>query len=137
MPATKGATLAVLALAAGTALAGCIPGTTVTTILATVGGSEVTASNFQFEPTTVEVSAGEPLELEFVNDDGAPHNLSIYRDASAADKLFGGEVVSGPGSREYSLPALPVGAWYFRCDIHPAMHGTIIATGAEAPGTSP
>jgi plastocyanin len=73
------------------------------------------------------VPAKVAFSLELVNRDNAPHNISIYRDATAADKLFGGDIVSGPANRVYSVPALPPGTWYFRCDVHPDMHGTIIA----------
>ena len=136
MRATRLAGLAGLTMAAGAVLAGCLPGTTVTTILSTVGGPEITASNFAFEPATIEVAAGEAFELEFVNDDSAPHNLSIYRDGSAADKLFAGQVAGAGSSVVYAVPELPAGSWYFRCDIHPAMHGTIVATPSEAPDPS-
>jgi plastocyanin len=112
---------------AGAALLGGCGGATVTAILSTVGGPQVVASGFAFEQPTLEVTADEPFGLELVNRDNAPHNLSIYRDGSASDKLFGGDIFSGPASRLYSIPALPAGTWFFRCDVHPAMHGTIVA----------
>lgn len=125
------ARMASLSMAAAIALASC-GGSTVTTILSTVGapagGAQVVAANLAFSPTTVDVPAGQAFSLELVNRDSAPHNISIYRDASLAVKLFGGDVVGGPGSTAYLVPALPVGAWYFRCDIHPDMHGTIDAS---------
>jgi plastocyanin len=123
--------MASLAMAAAIALASC-GGSTVTTILSTVGapagGAQVVAANLAFRPTTVDVPAGQAFSLELVNRDSAPHNISIYRDASLTVKLFGGDVVGGPGSTVYSVPALAVGAWYFRCDIHPDMQGTINAS---------
>lgn len=127
--AARAARPAALLLAGTALLAGC-GGSTVTITLSTVGGPQIMASGFAFEPTTLEVTAGQPLQLELVNQDNAPHNVSIYRDASASDKLFGGEIFSGPSSRLYSIPALPAGSWFFRCDVHTAMHGTIVARDA-------
>ena len=119
--------IAALTLAAATLLAGC-GGTTVTTILGTVGGGlQVVAANLAFSTTTLAVPSGEPFSLALVNDDSAPHNLAIYGDASASDKLFGGEVVGGGQTRVYDVPALPTGTWFFRCDVHPDMHGTVVA----------
>ena len=96
---------AAIVLTAAALLAGC-GGSTVTAILSTVGGPQIVASGFAFEQTTLEVSAGQPFGLELVNQDNAPHNISIYRDASASDKLFGGEIFSGPSSRLYSIQGL-------------------------------
>jgi len=132
--ASRATGLSALVLAGAALLAGC-GGSTVTAILSTVGGPEVVASGFAFEQTTLDVTAGEPFGLELVNEDNAPHNLSIYRDASASDKLFGGEIFSGPASRLYSIPALPAGTWFFRCDVHTAMHGSIVASDPIAPAS--
>src|SRR5262249_55305629 len=116
------------ALVASVALAACGPGTTITATVGTVGGPQVVAEHLAFEPTTIQVPAGEAFSLELVNRDSAPHNVSIYRDASASQQPFGGDVVSGPGSVVYDVPALPAGTWFFRCDVHPDMRGTIVAT---------
>jgi plastocyanin len=124
-----------LLLGGAVALAACGGGTSVETILGTVGGPQVVAENLAFAPTTVEVTAGSPFGLLFVNRDRAPHNISIYRDASATGPLFQGDVIGGPASRGYDVPALPAGTWFFRCDVHPDMHGTIVAAPASPPAS--
>jgi plastocyanin len=108
-------------------VAACGTGSMVTGTIDSIGGPQIVAANLAFDRTTLTVPAGEAFELELVNRDGAPHNVSIYRDATAADRLFGGDVVSGPASRVYEIPALPAGTWYFRCDVHPDMHGEVSA----------
>jgi len=78
-----------------------------------------------FVPSSLTVSAGEPIAVVFDNEDeGVPHNVAIYEDESAAQSLFVGELVEGPTTVTYDVPALEPGVYYFRCDVHPQMDGT-------------
>ncbi|HZB78401.1 MAG TPA: cupredoxin domain-containing protein [Actinomycetota bacterium] len=82
----------------------------------------------RFVPASLTVSAGEPVLLAFENEDeGVPHNVAVYVDDSAAQSLFVGDLVEGPTSVTYDLPALDPGEYYFRCDVHPQMDGTLEA----------
>lgn len=131
-----------LAVAAGLAVAAAVAGCVAiegTSTLSTVGEPEgpavqIVADNLAFDRATLVVTAGQPFTLVLDNRDGAPHNVAIYRDATASDRLFGGDIFNGPASRQYPVPALPAGTWYFRCDVHPAMHGEVVAAPA-APAT--
>jgi plastocyanin len=87
----------------------------------------ISATNLMFDKTELDVPASRPFTLVFENQDSAPHNVAIYRAANATDALFKGEVFSGPGNRVYSVSALPAGTWFFRCDVHTDMHGTVVA----------
>jgi plastocyanin len=79
-----------------------------------------------FVPATVTAPAGAPFALAFVNeDDGVPHNVAIYRDATAAESLFVGELVTGPTTETDDVPSLEAGSYFFRCDVHPQMTGTL------------
>lgn len=79
-----------------------------------------------FVPTDLAAPAGEPFTIEFDNqDEGVPHNVAIYRDESAAESLFVGDLVDGPTTVTYDVPALDSGEYYFRCDVHPVMSGTV------------
>ena len=72
--------------------------------------------------------AGEPFALVFDNeDDGVQHNVAIYRDDSVEEPLFVGDFVQGPTTVTYDVPALDAGRYYFRCDVHPVMDGTLEA----------
>ena len=86
----------------------------------------ITANNLTFGESNVTVPAGKAFQLTFINQESAPHNVSIYMDASAASNLYNGEIFSS-GSRVYDVPALPAGSYFFRCDVHPDMQGTITA----------
>jgi plastocyanin len=86
----------------------------------------ITASNLKFGQSDVVVPAGKAFQLTFDNQDSAPHNVAIYTDSSAASNLFRGEIFSS-GSKVYDVPALAAGSYFFRCDVHPDMQGTITA----------
>jgi plastocyanin len=86
----------------------------------------IVAKDMQFVTKDVTVPAGAPFQLTFENQDGAPHNVAIYTDSSAASNLFRGEIFSS-GSRVAEVPALAAGTYFFRCDVHPDMQGTITA----------
>jgi hypothetical protein len=58
---------------------------------------------------------------------GPGTNVTILQPGSDAT-LFVGEVFGGPASRTYDVPALRAGEYPFRCDVHPEMAGTLIAT---------
>jgi plastocyanin/uncharacterized membrane protein len=83
----------------------------------------------RFVPSSLTVPAGEPIGLAFENEDeGVPHNVAVYEDDSAAQSLFVGDLVDGPTSVTYDVPALEPGEYYFRCDVHPQMNGTLEAS---------
>jgi plastocyanin len=86
----------------------------------------VTAKDMHFAQPEVAVPAGKAFELTFQNQDGAPHNVAIYADASASSALFQGEIITS-STRKYAVPALAAGTYFFRCDVHPDMTGTIVA----------
>jgi plastocyanin len=116
--------IAVLALA----IASC-GGTQVSTQLGTVsGGLEISAANLAFDRSELVVPADVAVGLVFENRESAPHNIAIYADDSAGQALFVGEVFSGPASRLYRLPALAAGTYFFRCDVHQDMTGSLVAT---------
>jgi plastocyanin/uncharacterized membrane protein len=82
----------------------------------------------RFVPSAVDAPAGEPFTLAFSNqDEGVPHNVAIYTDDSAERSLFVGDLVEGPTTVTYNVPALDPGEYYFRCDVHPQMNGTLEA----------
>ena len=125
--------LAVLALAAsaGTTLAGpasaaakdgsCTP-----------DGTKLSISAFdsKFNKDCLAAPASTAFTIDYNNlDRGIPHNVAIYQDAEATKPLFKGELVDGPGQKTYSVPALPAGKFFFRCDPHPDMTGTFNSAG--------
>ena len=86
----------------------------------------VVAQGNAFVPTTVTVTSGKALSLTLVNKDSAPHNVAIYKDSSAAEKVSVGEVITNASATQ-QVPALDKGSYFFRCDVHHEMTGTIVA----------
>lgn len=79
-----------------------------------------------FVPDHLQLPASEPVELAFDNrDGGVQHNVAIYRDESAEESLFVGDLIAGAEKVTYDVPALDPGAYYFRCDVHPQMDGSV------------
>lgn len=90
------------------------------------GTATIVASNLAFQQSSVSVSADQAFSLTFVNQDQAPHNVAIFTDSSASTGVFAGDVITA-GQTTYQVPVLKAGTYYFRCDVHPDMHGEIVA----------
>jgi len=89
---------------------------------------KITAFDQKFDKNCLAAPANAAFTIEFSNlDRGIPHNVAIYEDESAQKNFFKGELVDGPGKQTYSVPGLPAGTWFFRCDPHPEMNGTFIS----------
>jgi len=88
-------------------------------------GPTIVAKDMAFSPSTVEIPAGKNVTLHFDNQDNAPHNVAIYRNASASEKISVGEIVTG-SKADQVVPALTAGTYFFRCDVHTNMTGTIV-----------
>lgn len=101
------------------------------------GVVEVTAKNVQFDASTL-TAPSRAFRLAFHNDDpGIPHNVAIYTDSSASKALFVGDTFDGPKTVVYQVPALSSGSYFFRCDVHPQMTGTLeVIASSLSPGSS-
>ncbi len=87
----------------------------------------IKAFDGKFDKDCLAAPANQAFTIDFSNlDRGIPHNVAIYQDETANKTYFKGELVDGPGRANYSVPALPAGTFFFRCDPHPDMHGTFI-----------
>ncbi|HET9671438.1 MAG TPA: cupredoxin domain-containing protein [Actinomycetota bacterium] len=94
-----------------------------------VDGAAATVCAFddrRFVPDRLSATPETPFALAFVNDDdGVGHNVAIYADETAQDPLFVGDIVEGPTTTTYEVSALDAGSYFFRCDVHPVMDGTL------------
>ena len=77
-------------------------------------------------PSTLDVTADKAFSLTLDNKDSAPHNVAIFTDSSAATPISIGEIVSSAKATQ-QVPALAAGSYFFRCDVHKEMTGTINA----------
>jgi plastocyanin len=86
----------------------------------------VAAEGLAFDTSEIVLAAKEPASIDFENADaGAQHNIAIYEDESAAAEIFVGELITGPDSITYEFEAPPKGEYFFRCDVHPDMSGSV------------
>ncbi|MCA1692929.1 MAG: cupredoxin domain-containing protein [Actinobacteria bacterium] len=85
----------------------------------------IEAEDIKFNLTEIDLHADQPSVIEFDNKEAQPHNVAIYPTEEAADVIFQGDVVVGPITTEYRFTAPPAGTYFFRCDIHPAMKGSV------------
>jgi plastocyanin len=88
----------------------------------------VAAKDVKFSQTELTAPAGKAFAVVFDNQDSVPHNVAIYTDSSTSTRISVGEIFSGPGERTQQVPALTPGSYFFRCDVHPDMKGTIVAS---------
>jgi plastocyanin len=86
----------------------------------------IVAQNNVFSPATLTVKADKAFSLTLDNKDGAPHNVAIYKDSSAAEQVSIGETITSTSATQ-QVPALAKGQYFFRCDVHHEMTGTIVA----------
>ena len=86
----------------------------------------IVAQGNAFTPSTLDVTADEAFSLTLDNKDSAPHHVAIFTDSSASTSISVGEIVSSAKATQ-QVPALAAGSYFFRCDVHKDMTGTINA----------
>jgi plastocyanin len=86
----------------------------------------IVAQGNVFSPSTLDVEADKAFALTLDNKDSAPHNVAIFTDSSASTSVSIGEIVSSTKATQ-QVPALAAGSYFFRCDVHKEMTGTINA----------
>jgi hypothetical protein len=90
---------------------------------------EITARTAaSFETDRLVVPCCRDFELIFHNEqDGVPHDVAIGDGPEMATVFFDGDVITGPETITYQVPALDEGDYFFLCTIHPNMNGTVEA----------
>jgi plastocyanin len=92
------------------------------------GTNAVVAEGLAFDVETITLAAGEPATIDFDNRDaGAQHNIAIYEGEDASGEIFVGELITGPDTITYEFDAPKAGEYFFRCDVHPDMSGTVVS----------
>jgi plastocyanin len=90
-----------------------------------------------FSPNTIQLAAGQPSTITFDNEDpGITHNLDVYADKDYTQSIAKTPDVIGVSSGQVALPALQPGTYYFRCDFHTVMQGTITVSGGGGGGSA-
>jgi plastocyanin len=130
--------LITLILVFATALAACsgssddsqpADGGTGGTVTVTDGEVAISADNLEFDASTIEAPAGAEFTITFTNNESQPHNVAIYSE-EGGDEIVTGEVITGPdATTQIVVPALEAGTYYFQCDVHPDMNGSLVVSG--------
>jgi len=92
-----------------------------------VTAQTIVAKGIQWDLKQLLFKADAAITVTVDNQDaGVPHNFGVYSDAARTkeiDKPAGD--VTGPAKKDYTVKPLTAGTYYFQCDIHPNMNGTI------------
>jgi plastocyanin len=99
--------------------------TSAPTTTAAGGGGEdelrLVASNFAWDKTSLEMTAGSQVSVEVTNEDSAQHSFT-FPEASVDEVVAGGE----DATATFTAPA--AGSYPFRCKFHGQMTGTVTVT---------
>jgi len=91
------------------------------------GAVTVSADELAFDVGTIEATAGEAFTITLDNADSVPHNISIYTE-EGGEEIVVGEIIDAGDSVDVEVPALEAGEYYFVCDLHTTMNGTVVVT---------
>jgi plastocyanin len=95
----------------------------------TPASASISASALTFSTDTLSFPADSPVALTFDNQDaGVQHDVAIFQDQAYTQPKFSGELVTGPATVTYDVPPLAAGTYYFKCNVHPTMAGTVSVT---------
>ncbi|HEX5589798.1 MAG TPA: cupredoxin domain-containing protein [Candidatus Limnocylindrales bacterium] len=123
---TVRAVLAAVGLAVLLALTGC-GGATTPAPSWPAGAIVVTAEGLAFDRTELVIPADEPFTLVLVNRDGDLHNIAIRtRPSFEGELLFRHDAISA-STAVLAVGPIPAGSYFFLCELHPQMHGTVLA----------
>jgi plastocyanin len=91
------------------------------------GAVVVHAKNLAFDTKVLNVPAGTSFSLALVNEDGDMHNIAIRtKPGFDGDVVFRFDPFSA-ATKVFTVGPIPQGTYYFLCEVHPNMSGTVIA----------
>ena len=85
----------------------------------------VVAEGLAFDVDTIVLEANKPASIEFENADSAAHNIAIYEEKDGPEIFVGEQITAGTITYEFDAPK--PGEYYFQCDVHPDMFGTVVS----------
>jgi plastocyanin len=98
------------------------------TVAVVDGVVELSAADLAFDASVIEAPAGEAFTIRFTNDDSAPHNVAVYTE-EGGEEIANSDPIGQGESLEVEVPAQEAGRYYFQCDLHTNMNGTVVVEG--------
>lgn len=98
---------------------------------------EITAQGIAWDKDTLVALADVPLTITVQNNDpGIPHNWVLFSspDGPEGERLAETPIENGIVTQTLEFGPLSVGEYYYHCDIHPQMFGTLIVQAAGGGG---
>jgi plastocyanin len=87
--------------------------------------ASIVAEGVAFDTDELRFPPESEVGLHFVNEDsGIPHNVAIYQ-SQGGEPIFQGEIITGPAEIDYRFTTPAPGEYYFQCDVHPNMSGSV------------
>jgi plastocyanin len=89
------------------------------------------AKGTAFTVTCLVAAPGKAFSVNFDNQDASiPHNMAFFSDSGFTKLIYRGNVITGPATAVYPATQtsgpLSAGTYYFHCDVHPTMQGTLV-----------
>jgi mono/diheme cytochrome c family protein/plastocyanin len=90
---------------------------------------EITAQGTAFDKSKLLAVANQPLTLTFHNNDaGTPHNIHFFQGSDATGtSVAQTDIQNGVVTETLNFGPLAPGDYYYQCDVHPNMFGTLTA----------
>ena len=87
----------------------------------------IAALYLRFDESALSASAGRDITVQFSNcENGTPHNVHFFVGPDASGRSLAASAIEpGPVEQKIPLGALPAGLYYFKCDVHATMDGTL------------
>jgi plastocyanin len=92
------------------------------------GSVDISADDLAFDANVIQAPAGEAFTVNFTNNEAVPHNFSVYTE-EGGEAIAQGEIINEGQTDEVEIDALEPGEYFFVCDLHPEMTGTIVVEG--------
>jgi mono/diheme cytochrome c family protein/plastocyanin len=94
----------------------------------------ISAQAMAFDKDTLVALADTPLTLTFDNKDtGVPHNIHFFKGEDATGETVAQTALAtGPDIATLNFGPLAAGTYFYQCDVHPQMLGTLTVAAAGA-----
>ena len=92
------------------------------------GNVDISADDLAFDANVIQAPAGEAFTVTLTNNEAVPHNFSVYTE-EGGEAIAQGEIINEGETDEVEIEALEPGEYFFVCDLHPEMTGTIVVEG--------